>query len=589
MTKTKEEFAAKRIFNLSLTTVFLVLLIIPLSLFCSDDPNRSEEPRSIRPILTRTDISVGPNETITSIQEAIDIASTTDVITVLPGVYAEDIEIDKPLKIRSTDLFETIIVGSGGSNIVEIGSENCVFSGFTIQGTIQKETSGILINSDLNEITDCYIINCTRSAIQVKSSSSNLIRNNVLRWNNVGIEMVNSKMNSIYSNHFKFNEEVGLVFDASSNGNTVYGNTFKDNNGSGAQAIDNGYNNTWNNSKNGNYWMGWQNPDKNSDGTIDVPYAVNGTAGAIDYLPIKGFDLIGSQFIEPIDDLAILGKEYRYNVTFIDGFPEFGSFSWNANDWPTWMNVDFVGSKCQFTGIPEKDDLGIHTFNLTVNDNLFTQTIPVRIVVVENTTEVQGFQETNETDEPEFDRLVLFIIGTGIVIITIFGFWFFFLTELGLFLLFSLIVSLPLFSRIKVEDTLNQQTRGMIYGYILANPGVRYTELMEELDVSNGVLVYHLKFLLRRAFIKDVKTGVHKKFYPIRYKGVDFNIMSPNQCLIASVIKKNNGLIQNDIAKETSLSQSTVSRNLPKIEEMGYIKSEIKNRKIVYYFKNRSG
>jgi hypothetical protein len=71
--------------------------------------------------------------------------------------------------------------------------------------------------------------------------------------------------------------------------NRIWNNTFIGNNGSGIQAYDIGANN-WNTSGSphgyGNYWDDWTTPDANSDGIVDNPYSIMGSAGAEDYYPL---------------------------------------------------------------------------------------------------------------------------------------------------------------------------------------------------------------------------------------------------------------------------------------------------------------
>ncbi len=81
--------------------------------------------------------------------------------------------------------------------------------------------------------------------------------------------------------------------DTTSANNTVWNNTFLNNNGAGAsydvlhaQAFDEGTDNRWNSTGvYGNYWSDWTATDDNSDGIVDYPYVLSGTAGALDHYP----------------------------------------------------------------------------------------------------------------------------------------------------------------------------------------------------------------------------------------------------------------------------------------------------------------
>ena len=75
--------------------------------------------------------------------------------------------------------------------------------------------------------------------------------------------------------------------------NTVWNNTFIDNNGAGStydpdhiQANDAGTNNWWSSTDGyGNYWSDWTTPDADFNGIVDEPYDIDGAAGAKDYYP----------------------------------------------------------------------------------------------------------------------------------------------------------------------------------------------------------------------------------------------------------------------------------------------------------------
>ena len=57
------------------------------------------------------------------------------------------------------------------------------------------------------------------------------------------------------------------------------------NNGSG-QAMDFGSGNAWDNGSTGNWWSDWTSPDADANGIVDVPRAVDGSAGSQDNYPL---------------------------------------------------------------------------------------------------------------------------------------------------------------------------------------------------------------------------------------------------------------------------------------------------------------
>jgi len=73
---------------------------------------------------------------------------------------------------------------------------------------------------------------------------------------------------------------------------------------------------------------------------------------------------------------------------------------------------------------------------------------------------------------------------------------------------------LPLYTRIKDEEVLDQFTRGQIYGYIRVHPGDTYTDIKRNLVLNNGTLTYHLDVLERQQLIRAITRGPRKMFYP---------------------------------------------------------------------------
>ena len=82
--------------------------------------------------------------------------------------------------------------------------------------------------------------------------------------------------------------------------------------------------------------------------------------------------------------------------------------------------------------------------------------------------------------------------------------------RLGLLTLF-----LPLYSRLKDDQVLDQFTRGQIFGYIRVHPGDTYTDIKRNLDLNAGTLTYHLDVLERGGLVRSMTRGVRKLFYPI--------------------------------------------------------------------------
>ncbi len=135
-------------------------------------------------------------------------------------------------------------------------------------------------------------------------------------------------------------------------------------------------------------------------------------------------------------------------------------------------------------------------------------------------------------------------------------------TEVGLLaVMWGLL--LPLFTRLKRDEVLNQFTRGEIYGFIKANPGVHLTSIKENLDLANGVLAYHLKVLLREEFIVARREGGYKRFYPrdmqVPRKRVHFTRL---QLDIVDKLRMHPGLTQAALSRMLDESKQVINYNI---------------------------
>ena len=75
-------------------------------------------------------------------------------------------------------------------------------------------------------------------------------------------------------------------------------------------------------------------------------------------------------------------------------------------------------------------------------------------------------------------------------------------------------VLLPFYVKVKGEAVVNQETRGMIRGYIRVHPGDCYTDIKRNLGLANGELAYHLSVLEREGIVWSTARGARRLYYP---------------------------------------------------------------------------
>ncbi len=153
-----------------------------------------------------------------------------------------------------------------------------------------------------------------------------------------------------------------------------------------------------------------------------------------------------------------------------------------------------------------------------------------------------------------------------------------------------LFLLLPLYSRLRKEEVLDQYTRGKIHGYLVANPGDYFTSIARALGVSGGVLTYHLRVLERQGAIVSRQDGVHKRFYPAgaRIDDASGPGLSPIQRSVCRVVQETPGIKQKDIASFLGVSAATVSYHLRRLIAWGLVQRARRGMAVRYFPETRA-
>lgn len=132
----------------------------------------------------------------------------------------------------------------------------------------------------------------------------------------------------------------------------------------------------------------------------------------------------------------------------------------------------------------------------------------------------------------------------------------------------------PLFSRLKREEVLDHETRGMIRGYVIANPGDHFNSIKASLKLKNGTLAHHIHILEREKIIKSVKDGKYRRFFPIGMRIADRAFPTKIEKLILDIVKETPGVTQKDIASQLGISQPTISYHITKLRKAKRLRTE---------------
>jgi predicted transcriptional regulator len=145
---------------------------------------------------------------------------------------------------------------------------------------------------------------------------------------------------------------------------------------------------------------------------------------------------------------------------------------------------------------------------------------------------------------------------------------------------------LPLYSKIRREEVLDQYTRGKIHGYIIANPGEHYNSLKAQLKLKNGTLAYHLRVLEREGYVKSARDGPFKRFYPqeaaVPKHRSEFSSI---QEIVLENVRASPGITQNDVAVRMGVSSQVVNYHIRNLVRAGRIRLQREGRTTRCYLK----
>src|SRR5712691_6158363 len=156
-------------------------------------------------------------------------------------------------------------------------------------------------------------------------------------------------------------------------------------------------------------------------------------------------------------------------------------------------------------------------------------------------------------------------------------------TEVGRDALFGALF--PLYTRIKKEEVLDHFVRGQVFGMIKTDPGTNFTEIRDNLDLSNGTLSYHLRTLEVAGFIRSERDGLYKRFFASNAQpgpeGEGIRLSTLQRLLIDS-LRRNPEAAQRDLAVRAGVTQQTISYNLRILQKQGLLETVSRGRRLIY-------
>ncbi|MCK5548184.1 MAG: winged helix-turn-helix transcriptional regulator, partial [Thermoplasmata archaeon] len=143
---------------------------------------------------------------------------------------------------------------------------------------------------------------------------------------------------------------------------------------------------------------------------------------------------------------------------------------------------------------------------------------------------------------------------------------------------------LPLMAKLRKKDVLEHETRGLIRGYIIANPGDHFNSIKKALALNNGTLAYHLHVLEKEGMVRSRRFGKFTRLFPsgmrIPENGSRY---SEIQAMIMDKIKETPGITQKEIATIIGVTKPTINYHVGKLQGDGVVEGRRFGIQIRYF------
>ncbi len=142
---------------------------------------------------------------------------------------------------------------------------------------------------------------------------------------------------------------------------------------------------------------------------------------------------------------------------------------------------------------------------------------------------------------------------------------------------------LGLYSRVKDDDLLENETRKGIHSTLEENPGTTIQELRERLDIAWGTTVYHLEKLERAGILVSQRHGNHRRYFVAGTKEArtrkGFTVLQTHTARrLAQAVMTNPGANQSELCDQVGIRPPVASKYLKRLEEHSLVRAEQNNR-----------
>lgn len=182
--------------------------------------------------------------------------------------------------------------------------------------------------------------------------------------------------------------------------------------------------------------------------------------------------------------------------------------------------------------------------------------------------------------------------AAGSTVAATFSVWFVFALLFGENWRYGLLkfMVVPLYTKLKRDEVLDNFTRGRLYGMIEDNPGIHYTQLKRKAGLGNSTLAFHLAVLEREEFVRSELDGAFKRFYPRNAQITDEVMdLSVVQQRILHIVRNSPGVTQTEIADAAGVSKRVVNYHIDMMARALLLRVERDGKRTRCYEREDSG
>jgi predicted transcriptional regulator len=137
------------------------------------------------------------------------------------------------------------------------------------------------------------------------------------------------------------------------------------------------------------------------------------------------------------------------------------------------------------------------------------------------------------------------------------------------------------------SGSLNQPTRLEIYNYVKNNPGIHFRGICNNLELSIGVVQYHLNVLTHAGLLSVYNDGQCRRYFePNTYATTDMKIISllrhDTARKILTVLSENSPILHKNLAHKISLSSQALTWQMNQLKHTGLIDTAQKENSVNY-------